>query len=150
MRQFNSMTGEAYMAGGTNVDMNSDTMKTLLFDMTGEKYSVDRIRSDSPVIELLKDIAKMKDDGIYIIADVGGHFVNLTDLHYENRSGEFVIDYHDTSKNGANRTPYNLDDINGFYQVEREEQHKDRQEKEERVRNNPEVKRDGQGNTRGL
>jgi hypothetical protein len=59
--------------------MDAEKIKLLLEDMTGGEYLVTKILGNEKSIKLIKHYANAL-TGVYIIADVGGHFVNVIDI----------------------------------------------------------------------
>lgn len=115
----------------TGIDMNSDDplmgpsqISKVLKDMTGNDWFVQRIRysddNKDDAFSLLKKWAEDDEYGGYFIADIGGHFVNVTG--YDHVSGELII--HDTSN--KNRLGEDVE-IKGFYFIESVSSRFDRQ-----------------------
>jgi RHS repeat-associated protein len=134
-----TMTGELSLGGGKDVLMTESSIESLLNDMSGQKFDAKRYRGDSSEMqEVLKEIANMKDDGFYIIADVGGHFINVQELT-KDKKGSLVLNYHDPFDN--NKKSYELGSVKGFYRIEKEDQREERQRQEEERRRQEEERR---------
>lgn len=55
-------------------------IKQLLKDMTGKDYSVNRIRDTDLTKTVIDTVKNSSNFDAYIVADVGGHFINVTSV----------------------------------------------------------------------
>ena len=133
-KSVSTIAGEVRLSGGKDVLMDSEKISSLLKHMTGTDYFVERIREDSPVQEMLKEISEMEYYGVYIIADVDGHFVNLTDYSRDDE-GNTIISYYDPYERSVQKS-YSAEDIKGYYMIEDAAQHSERFHKTEDANGN--------------
>ncbi len=73
--------------------------------MTGSDFSATYVSGDSKIKDSLEFFSNSEMTDVYMIADVGGHFINLTG--YEDGK----IQYHDTYGNRNTPKNYTLEDI---------------------------------------
>ena len=96
---------------GTDFATTASEVKSLLKDMTGKEFSVERIfdKSYAHMQMKLADMSKIKD--AYIIADVGGHFINITSCSEDGK-----IEYFDPYQRITSKE-YTLKDVKGIYLI---------------------------------
>ena len=96
---------------GTDFATTASEVKSLLKDMTGKELSVERIfdKSYAHMQMKLADMSKIKD--AYIIADVGGHFINITSCSEDGK-----IEYFDPYQRITSKE-YTLKDVKGIYLI---------------------------------
>ena len=99
---------------GTDVITGTEQIKNLLKDMTGKSFSVERYRTSSVARTLITLASKNYIKDSYIIADVGGHFINIEGFDSEGR-----LLYFDPSM--RNEKSYDLNDIRGIYLMQEHE-----------------------------
>ena len=99
---------------GTDVITGTKQIKNLLKDMTGKSFSVERYRTSSVARTLITLTSKNYIKDSYIIADVGGHFINIEGFDSEGR-----LLYFDPSM--RNKKSYDINDIRGIYLMQEHE-----------------------------
>ncbi|WP_319563286.1 SpvB/TcaC N-terminal domain-containing protein [Marispirochaeta sp.] len=106
-----------FVDGGLEQDFatGSDHITTLLKDMTGNDYNVDRIRDPEKSKELIKEYAQSDSDNGYIIGFDGRHFFNITG--YNEKKQEVSV-----NDPLGKRSTYSMKEIRGIYLITREEQ----------------------------
>jgi RHS repeat-associated protein len=92
--------------------MNTGTITSLLNDMTDGNLTVTRVDGNSNSLESLDFFSNSKLSNVYIVANVGGHYVNVDEYQGE----EFR--YHDPFSS-ANGSDYKNSDIQGLIIIER-------------------------------
>ncbi len=100
---------------GADANMNESTISALVGDMTGILYSVLRNRDAAQSQVIIKEFAGSDSKNGYIIADVGGHFVNVTGVDEKGN-----LSFHDTSDRNTPKN-YTLEDVRGVYVIQRQE-----------------------------
>jgi hypothetical protein len=91
--------------------MGKETIQGLLSDMTKKDIFVsDKIQGNVQSLRLIDHYDQSQAD-VYIIADVGGHFVNVLGVNSDG-----TISVHNTDKNGP--SSYDRSTIQGIYVIQ--------------------------------